>query len=686
MDKKEAKKRIEKLRETINRHRYLYHVLDKPEISDAALDSLKHELFSLEQKFTEFITPDSPTQRVGGEAQDVFKKVEHRFPMLSIEDVFEEQELRDWEQYIKKLSGPKELSYYAELKVDGLAVSLRYENGVFVQGATRGNGLVGEDVTQNLKTIESIPLRLELHGDLSFAKGISFVELRRTLERGEVEVRGEVYMRIADFDRLNKERQAQGKELYANPRNLAAGSIRQLDPALATLRPLKFIAYDIIGNGGLRFHSQEHEILPILGFPTDKTARKCATLDDAIWYWHEIGKKRESLPFQVDGIVLSVDENEVFEQLGVAGKSPRAVRALKFSGKQATTKILDVRFQVGRTGAITPVATLAEVQVGGVKVCHATLHNQDEIQRLQIMQGDTVIVERAGDVIPAVVKALPELRDGTEHPIRMPNVCPVCMSKLVRPQGEVIWRCPNQNCRAKQREYLYHFVSKKAFDIEKLGPKILDKLAEEHLISDASDIFRLTEGDLVVLERFGEKSAHNIISSVQKSKRIPLHRFIYALGIRHVGEETALDIAEKFKTLANFRRASKEDLNSIEDIGPIVAESIRTWFQSKENQNFIDDLLKVGVRIVPSRSLTAKPKRGLKDKTFVLTGALDTLSREEAKERIRGAGGKVTESVSRKTDYVVAGKDPGSKFEQAKKFGVRILSEQEFLALLKVRS
>lgn len=689
MTKKEAQKRIEKLQSLINKHRYLYHVLDKQEISDAALDSLKHELFLLEQQFPEFVTPDSPTQRVAGKPLPKFQKVQHKVPMLSIEDVFTEGELQDWEKYITKLGGPGHIEYFAELKIDGFAVSLVYEKGILVRGATRGNGQVGENVTQNLKTIESIPLRLvppwpEPGRRLAQGKPSSL----KVLVPSEVEVRGEVYMTKKDFELLNKERKKRGEEPFANPRNVAAGSIRQLDPKLAASRPLKFMAYDLIGKLGQSCHSEEHELLAKLGFKTDGTAKICKTIQDIWQYKKEIEQKRNSFPFLIDGVVVSVNQNDMFQKLGVAGKGPRAIRAMKFSGTQATTKLLGIKLQVGRTGAITPVAILEPVLVGGVTVSRATLHNEEEIKRLDVRIGDTVIVERAGDVIPAVVKSFPEMRDASQKMFRMPRQCPVCRTKLVKPETEAIWRCPNtKNCTAQKREFLHHFVSKKAFDIGGLGPKILDRLVEEHLVSTPSDIFELTEGDIVPLERFAEKSAANLISAIQQSKTIPLHRFLYALGIRHVGEKTAIDLAEYFGSIEKLQRASPGELQNIPDVGGVVAKSIYEWFRSKENLKVVEDLLKAGVKIQNPR-LRPASWRGyggqakLKGLTFVLTGTLATLTREQAKERIRTLGGEVTESVSKNTDYVVVGESSGSKFQKAKELGIQILKEQELLKML----
>ncbi|MBI2577606.1 MAG: NAD-dependent DNA ligase LigA [Candidatus Wildermuthbacteria bacterium] len=678
MTKEEARKRIEKLKGLINKHRYTYHVLDAPDISDEAFDGLKHELWQLEQKYPDLMTPDSPTQRVGGEALEKFSKVQHSKKMLSIEDVFAKEELADWEEYLVRLLGRSPAEYFAELKVDGLAVALRYENGTLKVAATRGNGEVGEDITQNIKTIESIPLKLEAYGKLP-AKNIEH-EISRVLQQGMLEVRGEVYIDKKDFEKINKQREKAGEAVFANPRNLGAGSIRQLDPKLAASRPLKFIAYDVVTDHGQTLHSEEHAILKSLGFKTDATARICSSIEEIAAYWQEIGKKRENLPFHIDGVVALVNDNKTFESLGVAGKSPRGIRALKFSGKQATTKISDIRVQIGRTGAVTPVAALEPVQVAGVKVSRATLHNEDEIKRLGVKIGDTVIIERAGDVIPAVVQVIKDLRTGEEKDFSMPKHCPICGTKLLRPVGEVVWRCPNAECRARKREFLYHFVSRKAFDIEGLGPKILDKLMDEHLITGPSDIFELKEGDLVPLERFAEKSAQNLVASIQGSKKVPLHRFIYSLGIRHVGEETALDLAKHFRSIERLAKASKEEIEQIRDVGGIMAESVQEWFSSKENRTMMEDLLGVGVTIKTPAAMQKSQK--LSGMTFVLTGSLEKMTREEAKEKIEELGGGVSESVSKNTAYVVAGKEPGSKFEKAQKLGIKILSEKDLLSLL----
>jgi DNA ligase (NAD+) len=667
MTKEEAKQRIEKLKKVISHHRYLYHVLNRQEISDAALDSLKHELYQLEQKFPEFITPDSPTQRVAGAPLEGFAKVKHEVPMLSIEDVFSEKELLDWEDYLKRLQPSLyPFEYFAELKIDGFAITLIYEDGILKCGATRGDGRTGEDVTQNLKTIESIPLKLR--------------ECRYlTSSMKRIEIRGEVYMTKKAFEKVNQERKEKGEPLYANPRNLAAGSIRQLDPKLAASRPLEFLAYDLVTDLGQKAHFEEHQILKTLGFKTDSSARICQNLKEVIGLWRKIVRERATLPHLIDGVVVMVNDNNLFDKLGVVGKSPRGMRAFKFSPKQATTILKDIKLQVGRTGAITPVAYLKPVEVGGVTVSRATLHNEEEIKRLGVKIGDTVIVGRAGDVIPGVIKVLPKLRTGQEKKFQMPTTCPVCGRKLVRKVKEVVWRCENPDCQARRREFLYHFTSKKAFDIEGLGPKIIDQLMDESLISQPPDIFELKEGDLLPLERFAEKSSQNLVRAISKSKEITLSRFVYSLGIRHIGEETAIDLARYFGSIDELKKASREELEKIPDIGEKVSESIYNWFQQKSNQKLIDDLIKVGVKILPPETIGKK----LQGITFVITGTLELMSRAEAEKKIRLQGGHPTNSVSKQTDYLIVGKEPGSsKLERAKELRVKTIGEREFLEMI----
>ena len=674
----DVKERIESLKKIINHHRYLYHVLDKQEISDSALDSLKHELYLLEQKHPQLITSDSPTQRVEGIPLSIFKKYEHLIPMLSIEDIFSVEELNAWQEYLKRITPSADFEYFSELKIDGFAISLIYEKGIFVKGSTRGNGKIGEDVTQNLKTIESIPLKLSLHKNVDPA-----IEkhLKEIIKNGVIEIRGEVYMEKNAFEKFNKELEKKGEKTYANPRNLSAGSIRQLNSKVAASRPLKFLAYDIVTDIGQKTHFQEHQVLPGLGFITDP-GKKCRNLDEIVNYWRETARKREMLAFQIDGIVINVNDNSLFEKLGKAGKGFRGIRAFKFSPKQATTRILDIKVQIGRTGAITPVAYLKPVEVGGTMVSRATLHNEDEIKRLGVKIGDTVIIERAGDVIPAVAKTMKELRSGEEKEFHFPKECPVCKTKLIKPKEEAVWRCPNKNCSAVKREFFYHFTSKKAFDINGLGPKIIDKLMDENLISSASDIFLLKEGDLVPLERFAEKSAKNLQKAIEKAKEIPLPRFILSLGIRHVGQETALDLASCFNSIERIEKSSKMELEEINDIGPKVSESISEWFSQKENKEFVENLLKAGVKIIPVK----ETRKELSGKTFILTGTLESMSREQAKDIVRSLGGKTSESVSKNIDYLVAGENPGSKTEKARRINVKIISEKEFKNILKGRN
>jgi DNA ligase (NAD+) len=677
MKKEEVKKRIEKLKKVIRRHRYLYHVEDKQEISPEALDSLKHELYKLEQDYPDLITPDSPTQRIGGKPLEKFEKVEHSIPMLSIEDVFSEEEIYDWKKYLKRLIPSENFDYFCELKIDGFAVTLIYENGELVKGATRGNGKIGENVTDNLKTIESIPLKISLHDN--FDSELEKLEsgIKKVLEKGKIEIRGEVYMNKSDFEEVNRKREKNGEKTYANPRNLAAGSIRQLNPKLAASRPLRFLAYDLITDLGQEKHSQEHRILPKLGFKTDE-GKKCGSLEEVIDFWREAAKRRDALPFQVDGVVVNIDDNSLFEKLGVSGKSPRGVRAIKFSPQQATTKVKEIDVQVGRTGKITPVAFLDPVKVGGTKITRATLHNFDQIKRLGVKKGDTVIIERAGDVIPAVVKVLKDLRTGSEKKFEIPKRCPVCETRLVKPKEEVDWRCPNPNCQSRKRELISYFASRKGFDIDGLGPKIIDKLIDEKLISQPADIFTLSKGDLLPLERFADKSAENLVNAIEKSKKISLSNFINSLGIRHVGEETAIDLAQYFGSLEKIKKASKEELEKIPDIGSQVAKSIYDWFDSNQNKKLISKLLDSGVKILPPKKVGEK----LKGKKFVLTGGLENLTRSEAERKIRLLGGNPTSSVSKKTDYVVAGENPGSKINEAKKIGVKILNEKQFLEMI----
>ncbi len=705
MTTQDAKRRIGKLKHEINRYRYAYHVRDKSLISDEALDSLKKELFDLEQQFPQFITPDSPTQRVAGKPLPEFKKVtrEGRRRMNSLEDAFSEEDMKAWLERLENVlrSNKKQIksnesrildsnavkfgrhssvsAFYCDLKMDGLAVELIYRDGVFVQGSTRGDGFTGEDVTQNLKTIEAIPLRLE---------GSAPPELF---------VRGEVFLTKKEFARINKEQEKAGEKQYANPRNVAAGAIRQLDPSISASRKLDFFAYGIAGRDGEESeylkhypsHSAEYAALNKFGIKTNPHGKSVRTLEEAFAFHETVKKLREKLPYEIDGIVVTLDDNKIYAQAGIIGKAPRAAVAYKFSPREATTVVEDVKVQVGRTGVLTPVAVLRPVEVGGVTITHATLHNADEVARLGLKIGDTVIVSRAGDVIPQVVKVLTALRTGKEKEFKMPSRCPVDGSPVVR--DGVAYRCASPTCGAKHREALYHFVARGAFNIEGLGAKIIDRFLDEGLITDAADIFTLEKGDIAVLERFGEKSAENIVREVEKKKKVSLPRFLFALGILHVGEETAnvlasVSIKEQGASikpadiLKVFHRMTPDDLQEIPDVGPKVAASIHEWFREPRNVKLIERLDKAGVQIESHKSSVISHR--LSGKTFVLTGTLASMSRQAAKEKIRALGGDVAESVSKKTDYVVAGAEPGSKYEKAKELGITILGEKEFLKLL----
>jgi len=666
--KTEARKRIEKLRRLVDKYRYSYHVLDKSLVSDEVNDSLKHELQKLEDQYPDLITPDSPTQRVGGQPLDKFKKVRHQTPMLSLRDVFSREELKEWqkrnERYLKKSF---QTNYYAELKMDGLAVSLVYQNGLLKIGATRGNGRVGEDVTQNLKTVEAIPLRLREESKY-YPKASA----------GRFEVRGEVYLPRSSFEKLNKEQKKKGEPLFANPRNAAAGSIRQLDPRVASARDLSFIAYEITTDLGQKAHHQEHQMAKDLGFKVIGRNKICRSLKEVEEFKEKIEKERKRLSYQIDGIVVVVDEDRLCDQLGTVGKAPRGLVAYKFAPEEVTTKLLDIKVQVGRTGALTPVAILEPALVAGSTVSRATLHNQDEISRKDIRINDTVIIRKAGDVIPEVVRPLKELRPRNAKKFQMPRKCPVCQGRVVRRKGEVAFYCLNhKKCPAQNRRGIEHFVSKAGLDIDGLGPKILDQLISEGLIKNAADIFRLKKKDLEPLERFAEKSASNIIASINRSKRVSLGRLIYALGIRQVGEETAYDLAEEFGSLESLGRASITRLEKISDIGEVVARSIHRYFKNKENQRLIEELKKSGLKIEKK-----KARAKLKGLNFVFTGSLKSFSRSQAKKRVRELGARVSENITEKTDYLVVGRGPGSKYDQAKKKKVKTISEDGFLKLL----
>jgi len=670
MTKEEAKERIEKLKEIINKARYSYHVLDKALMSDDALDSLKHELYELEQKYPEFITPDSPTQRIGGKPLDKFKKVQHIVPQWSFNDIFEEKELKDFDERIKKELGIEEIDYTCELKIDGMHIILTYQKGFFILGATRGDGKVGEDVTQNLKTIESIPLKINDNIDCV--------------------VEGEVYMKKSIFKELNKEREKKGEKPLANPRNAAAGGVRQLDPRITSERRLDCFVYDYSWPEDDIPETQFEELkrLMNLGFKVNKKFKLCKSIEEIIQFWKKWEKDREKEDYWIDGVVVKVNKRKYQKQLGYTGKAPRWAIAFKWSGEQATTILKDVIFQVGRTGKITPVAVLKPVNVRGTVVSRATLHNADELKRLKIKIGDTVIVEKAGDVIPHIIKVIPELRPQDAKEINFPANCPICGSVVIRPKGEVAHYCSNKKCGAKQRNHLYYFVSKKAFDIQGLGPKIIDQLMDAGLVSQPADIFLLKEGDLEPLERFAEKSAANLISAIKKAKEITVPRLLIACSIKYVGEETAYLLIEKLnlwvvksisELIERFRSLTKENLEAIDGIGPKVAQSIINWFSNKKNIEFLKKLEEIGIKLKIEKP--TKKNQKLEGKSFVFTGELESISREKAQEKVRELGGKTPSSISKKTDFLVVGKNPGSKYEKAKKWGIKIINEKEFFKL-----
>jgi len=688
MTKEEARQRVKKLRELINYHRYLYHVLDKQEIPDEALDSLKKELFDLEQQYPELITSDSPTQRIGGKPLKEFKKIKHPERMLSLNDSFSQEDMTDWLERVSKLLTDKEkasLDFYSELKLDGLAMELIYKDGLLTVAATRGDGSIGEDVTQNLKTVEAIPLQLrsvdEISADLE-KEGMG--EIAKNIKRSdlkEVVVRGEVFLTKKEFENINKIQAKKGLPLYANPRNVAAGSIRQLDPRVTASRHLDSNAYELLTDFGQTTHEQKHKILKALGFKINTHNKYCKDLE-AVFEFHKACQfNREKLPYEIDGVVVIINSVSTFNRLGVVGKTPRGAIAYKFPLRQATTRVQDIVVQVGRTGAITPVAHLEPVNIGGTTITRATLHNEDEIKRLGLKIGDTVIVGRAGDVIPDIIKVLVELRTGKERDFKMPKVCPSCGAKLEKSETEALLRCPNPKCFARQRKSMHHFASRTAFDMRGIGPKIIDKLLEEGLIQDPADLFNLKEGDVVQLERFAEKSAQNLIAAIQGKKEVSLQRFIYALGIRNVGEETARDLANKFESIDNLEKADFRDLENIKDIGPIVSKSIADWFSEEKNKKLLAKLKKAGIKVFYEKPKLKNQK--LKGKTFVFTGELDTMSREQAKEEVAKLGGEASESVSGSTSFVVVGEKPGSKMQRAQKLGVKVIGEEEFLGLIK---
>ena len=658
----EAEKRAEKLRKLIDKYRYDYHVLDQAEVSDAANDALKHELFLLEQAFPDIVTPDSPTQRVGGTPLPKFSKITHATPMLSMEDVFTDDEAMAWMTRVEKLAEQK-LDYVCMPKIDGLAVSLVYIDGTLVSAATRGDGKIGEDVTMNVRTIESVPLVLR-----SSPSGSPSV-------RGRVEVRGEIYMRKDDFEKMNEQRKANDEEEFANPRNVSAGSIRQLDPKVAASRPLRFFAWGVVTDVGQSTHAESLERAREFCFAVPPWS-DAKGFDDVKKFFLQLGKQREKLAYWIDGVVIRVNDRHVFDSLGVVGKTPRGLVAWKFPAEESTTRVESVDWFVGRTGALTPVATVTPTFVAGTTVTHATLHNADEIARLGLKIGDTVILTKAGDIIPKITKVLTELRDGKEADITLPINCPVCGAAVERREDEVALCCTNQECFAKERERILY--ASRAFGIDGLGEKIIERLISEGLLKTAPDMFRLTVDDMKDLDGFGDVSAKKLVDEIAQRRAIDLDKFILALGIRHVGGETAFDLAAAFGDVDAFAKATHDSLVAIPNVGDVVAGEVVAFLATEHAQKLLADYVAAGVDVRPAKKVDKK----LAGKTFVLTGTLAGMERDVAKEKIRLLGGNVSGSVSKNTGYVVAGDSPGSKLADAIKLGVPVLSEDEFMRIL----
>ncbi len=658
----QAEQKIEKLRKEIIYHEKKYYVDNDPQISDFEFDKLVKELDELEKQFPELITPESPTQRVGEQPISGFASVEHSTPMLSLDNCYSFEELKDFEERIKKIIPDEKIEYVAELKIDGLGISVIYRDGYFAQAVTRGDGFRGDDVTLNVKTIRSLPLRVK--------------------ENHDIEVRGEAFLPFQSFHKINQDRSQRGEPLFANPRNAAAGSLRLLDPKEVASRHLDIFLYSIFTEGKeQKSQWKSLQKLKELGFKINPHSRHCSSLDDVLSFWEEWSDKRERMDYDVDGVVVKVDSTSQQNSLGSTAKFPRWSISFKFPARQATTKIKDIKIQVGRTGALTPVAILEPVKLSGITISRSTLHNEDEIKRKDIRTGDYVLIERSGDVIPKVVSVMKERRTGKEIPFVFPSKCPVCQSSVFRPEGEAISRCENPSCPAKLRESLLHFASRRAMNIEGLGEALVDQLVNKNLVKTLPDLYSLRLEDLESLERMGSKSSQNLLDEIQKSKKTDLPRLIFALGIRYVGERTAQALASRFKDLMILSKATLEELVQVEDVGPKVAESVVFFFKQPENIELLNKLKESGLRM----SYTKKAKPGelpLEGQTFVLTGKLSELTREEAAEAIENLGGSVTSSVSRQTTYVVVGESPGSKLEKAQKLGIPTIGEKEFSELV----
>lgn len=667
MDKTEIEKRIEQLRKEIDYHNYRYYVLDDPVVSDAEYDRMMRELQALEDENPEFFSPNSPTQRVGAKPLEEFSTISHTIPMLSLANAMDAQEVIDFDKRVKKLLNTAQVDYVIEVKIDGLAVELVYINGEFALGSTRGDGFTGEDITQNLRTIRSIPMRL-LKAD-----GVTIPE--------RLEVRGEIYMGRKEFEELNRKRELKGEPVFANPRNAASGSVRQLDPKITAGRKLNIFCYAMGQISGIEIatHTEFLENLKKWGFRVNPYTKLCKDLEEIFEHYNYIKSIRDGIPYEIDGTVIKVNRLDYQAALGQVSRSPRWAIAYKFEAHEEESVVKDIIVGVGRTGALTPVAILEPVNIGGVVVERATLHNEDEIERKDIMIGDSVIVTRAGDVIPEVVRVVKEKRTGNEKQFIMPDRCPICNEHVVRPEGEAIRRCVNINCPAQIKGRIIHFASKRAMDIDGLGDKLVEQLVDKGVIKDVSDLYYLTKEELSSLERMADKSAQNIMDAINASKKRPFNRFIYALGIRHVGEHISGLLAERYKNMEALMAAGEEELINIPEIGPEVANSIVLFFQDEKNRQTIERIIKAGLEI-EYRQEGGRPLEGI---LFVFTGALKSMSRDEAKKVVESLGAKTSNSVGKKVNIVVAGEEAGSKLEKAGKLGVKIIDEDEFLKMIK---
>lgn len=663
MDFQSAENKAKDLQNLLNQYAYEYYVLDQPSVPDAEYDRLLRELIEIEEQFPELQTPDSPTQRVGGEILTMFNKVQHAIPMLSLGNAFNEEDLRDFDRRVRQGVGDN-VSYVCELKIDGLAVSLIYEDGLLVRGATRGDGTTGEDITSNLRTIRSLPIRLK--------------------EKVSLEVRGEAFMPKKSFEALNKARTEREEEPFANPRNAAAGSLRQLDPKIAASRNLDVFLYGIanVGDTGIRAHSEGLDYLEKLGFKANKERRKVDSIEGVIDYVNSWVEKRPDLPYDIDGIVIKVDSLDQQAELGTTAKSPRWAIAYKFPAEEVVTTLKDIELSVGRTGVVTPTAILEPVQVAGTTVGRASLHNEDLIREKDIKIGDKVVIKKAGDIIPEVVNVLAEQRTGNEVEFHMPTECPECSSELVRIEGEVALRCINPKCPAQIREGLIHFVSRDAMNIDGLGERVVSQLFAQELIKDVADIYKLTREQLLALERMGEKSVNNLLSAIEATKDNSLEKLLFGLGIRLVGAKAAKTLAQEFETIDKLMQASKDELTAINEIGDKMADSIVTYFDNDEVKELVSELKAVGVNMEykgPKKVTAEESDSFFAGKTIVLTGKLEQLGRNEAKEKIEALGGNVAGSVSKKTDLVIAGEDAGSKLTKAESLGIEVWNEERML-------